>query len=695
MFLPYRQIHNSQANASPANMRAFALIALLWVCSCANEPCGDDENCPMKAPNLLAVTKSSMTDSHTVAETTSSDDVAEASDALNDTAESFSVGKTVSFGCCQWAHTRDRCSRDRVEVDNLHGTGHLPDDQHTRTFNMGHTDDKLRWRCNRRRAPEWSRFELPSNQVAVKRCRSCRRRDDRAIDIWPRYCPPSRTIPSDTPEERGCCSVSDGTIDRCRSAIYIDVEIPGQGRQRVWKGQHAEFSWKEPWTGYKHFVWYCGGTQERSRWSLYFNTLQVRLGCDGVISWNPYYCAAEATSDVLAAMSSQMGNYMADARGAAATVKNRKEDVCAAAALSYMWEQQMTPSGICARNGHSGRPSMFASSSLLQTSEEDVSSNAVTNSERVAASELLKERRLNASSFNAEIISAMRVLGWHGDDGDFSALEVVNELERGGEGMSRSDLVRHNATVLPLILGHVAFCDLKGGTDCNAIGMQHCTCYCVPKEASCAAIMAEKYILAAIDITLMAIDLVVSVYTLGAGTVAWQALKTGAKAATVTAAKAAAKKALTEMTKHGAKKITKGMLKAALKQTVKLVAGFGKAAGRHVLANLKKLTRDTLIKKGIRFVNDQVASVTRSIVSEALAQDGKLTPEFDAECTKAIESIAKTGADATPAWIVEKDNDWGLAETFDVTGAVSLIKIFQESDCPAPIPSSYGSACPR
>jgi hypothetical protein len=338
---------------------------------------------------------------------------------------------------------------------------------------------------------------------------------------------------------------------------------------------------------------------------------------------------------------------------------------------------------------------MFASSSLLQTSEEDVSSNAATNSERVAASELLKERRLNSSTFNAEVISAMRVLGWHGDDGDFSALEVVNELERGGEGMSRSDLVKHNATIWPLILGHVAFCAVKGGTDCDAIGMKRCTCYCVPKEASCAAIMAEKYILAAIDINLMATDLVVSVYTLGAGTVATQALKTGAKAAAVTAAKTAATKALTELSKHGGKKITKGMLKVALKQQVKLVAEFGKAAARHVRANLKKLASDTLIKKGIRSVNDKIAAVTRSIVSEALAQDGKLTPEFDAECSKAIESIAKTGADATPAWIVEKDNDWGLAGKFDVTGAVSLIRIFQESDCPAPIPSSYGSACPR
>ncbi|CAJ1379375.1 unnamed protein product [Effrenium voratum] len=202
----------------------------------------------------------------------------------------------VPPACCtggDFVHTSDKCRSRRVYMKGEHH--HWLPEGHSEVSLAGNPEGtgEVHWECHARRRRcgllgcggtgyERTGFDPPATDATVHY-------NGETIDYWPKYCAPEMPWSEESPADRGCCSIADGTVDRCRSSSYIKIQV-GSTWKYCYKNQICEWEFPTPQTQGVKLSWYCGNTEEKVRWGLYFDTLQVKFHCDGKVEWNPWWC---------------------------------------------------------------------------------------------------------------------------------------------------------------------------------------------------------------------------------------------------------------------------------------------------------------------------------------------------------------------------------------------------------------------
>ncbi|CAE7607380.1 unnamed protein product [Symbiodinium sp. CCMP2592] len=562
-------------------------------------------------------------------------------------------------GCCNCDHTMDRCRGMQVWMKSepagwIHRYWH----RNWQVTADARGTSEVRWDCSRRRVGhERTGFNMPATHVDSYY-------DEGELNFHPKYCAPLSYTPRESPKDRGCCSIADGTVDRCRSRQYIEIQV-GSERKRCYKGQTCEWEFPEPHPQGKTLHWFCGETQESVAWGLYFDTLQIKFNCDGEIEWNPWWCGVATGGEMPPEASTRLidvfkvnsnGDLVDGKTGVSLTgsqvvtkavgfARDNKDVICEGLSAAAVYDQLLRPSGTCWRAGMTGRSSLFPGhsdyGSKTSLFEEGTK---FTREERPHSSNLLA--LADHVSKNASLLQL---------SGNLSLKEMQN--------------------FLPGLM--TAYCAATGGTDCAGIGLEKCECYCV-HPGRCTEVLAEKYAKSIAAIFEMAADIALAVMT-GGG---YAAAKAGAKAAAKAAMKAAAKKGM----QGASRRIIKKAAVTAAKEAAKKAA----------IASLKTQGRKTMKKTAIQAIKSGIKDTAKEMVTDALLDALGLGNV----CEDILESVLGEEAE-DPDWVNDPEYKWGneegpagYLETVDITGITALVGIFHEADCPTPVPGSL-EGCPR
>lgn len=475
------------------------------------------------------------------------------------------------------------------------------------------------------------------------------------MDFWPRYCAPAQGAdPPFDPHENGCCSISDGTVDRCRNSNYVQIKV-GHYWQRCYKGRKCQFRLPQPHPQATVAHWKCGNTQESVRWGLYWDLLQVNYHCDGKVEWNPWFCGNEKFL-----LSDQPATTLKDRINAAGTnpgnlyrtsydwASQNKQAVCEGIGAELMYDEFLKPSSVCWRAGMSGRSSFFGThtnygkkTSLAEMEEEFKPFQDVRHQDPMQ-----------------------------------TALLAIAENKTAEETMHQTNKSFENF-IDPFQL----YCAVSGGTDCAAIGMERCMCYCLIPGESCTQLIAGKYAKALLVILELAADIALAVASGGTSVAAKSAAKVTAKAVMKHATKTALKKGATSV----GKKIATSTLKAAYKSK-KLWRKLGRSwMGKKIQGQITK----KVFGKGI-FSHLKTLATKKAMGAGVSAAVG-------AVCEEIVGQVFKQGMSEGdfPDWYNDPKYKFEDFEAFDITGATTLVGIFHEADCPAPIPDVRGFGCAR
>ena len=195
----------------------------------------------------------------------------------------------VPPACCEngdFVHTSDACSSGDVYMKSTPHVWLPRGNKEVRLTPKPAGTGEVRWDCGRRRSGhERTGFSPPATNARIHY-------DGNRIDFYPKYCAPPMPRVRESPKDRGCCSIADGTVDRCSSANFIQIKV-GDAEdtwKKCYKNQICEWEFPTPQTQGKALTWYCGNTEEKVRWGLYFDTLQIKFHCDGKVEWNPWWC---------------------------------------------------------------------------------------------------------------------------------------------------------------------------------------------------------------------------------------------------------------------------------------------------------------------------------------------------------------------------------------------------------------------
>ena len=286
------------------------------------------------------------------------------------------ASQSATWSCCQggdFVHTSDSCRSGHVLMLATHHNW-LPNGWSDQRWGGSEGTGSVNWQCHsRRRRCGWfgcggtgherTGFSPPSNAAWVHY-------NSQQIDFYPRYCPPSSATVEDSPADRGCCSIADGTVDRCSGQNFIQMNVNGVWK-RCYKGQICEWEFDAPQSQGVRGDWYCGHTKEGVRWGLYYDTLQVKFHCNGMVEWNPWWCARATGGKTPPAVVTQFagligmttgGDYINGKTGQPMStdqvwketdefVKHNKAAICEGINSMAVYDQLLKPSSVCWRAG--------------------------------------------------------------------------------------------------------------------------------------------------------------------------------------------------------------------------------------------------------------------------------------------------------------------------------------------------------
>jgi sulfite reductase alpha subunit-like flavoprotein len=242
-----------------------------------------------------------------------------------------------------------------------------------------------------------------------------------------------------------------------------------------------------------------------------------------------------------------------------------------------------------------------------------------------------------------------------------------------------------------------------GGTDCNLIGKVECGFYCTATTADCVIVTMDKINAVIQFIAELALDIVLAVSTGGAGNVAMAGMKT-ARSAGMRAMKATltrvSRTSVTKVCQYGAKAM-KNMVKRNVVSFVKKVGSpkFARSTVLRYAEDLKDLKH--VVKHADDIELDTAVREMRKEVKDHMQEEIAKTVAT-LSCETIIEETMSE-AKEDPDWVNEPEYRWGNMEDFggflevmDITGVVSLVGAFHESDCPAVWPGNAPKlSCPR
>jgi len=600
--------------------------------------------------------------------------------------------------CCtggNFVHTNDDCSDNKMtmKVTGAEGVNYVNvrGDSVWKTSSSPEGTKELAWKCydRRRRGADifgvhylpgtWesTSFSPPNNLARI-------RIQDGQIDFWPKYCPPPSVNVPTSPLDRKCCSIADGTLDSCNSQNFIQMKV-GEQWKKCYKGQICEWIFDEPQSQGIRVDWYCGNTKEGVKWGLYFDTLQVKFRCDGTIEWNPWWCGLHtggqdppsvmtALADALGRQSdfqltpeqleTSLGNF----------VNHNKQDICESMAEGAVYQELLKPSGVCWRSGHEGRSSLFHHHSDFGTKTSLLEhGTAFQRSERKHSSP------------------------W---------LQVLDMLERNATLLKVAASANEDAVSrreLEMVVQQVKL--TTGGTDCNLINKVECGWYCTASTLDCVEITMEKINAVIQFVAELALDIVLAVTTGGAGNAALKGAK-AARAAAMATLKAAARKAKSA----GWRAVGRHTAKAIMDKVKKNVLSFvdtvgGEKFAKRSIERIRKDLDDVARKNNpVDRTWDELDTIGRGITDEVKEHMTEAVAKSVA--TLGCETIIEETMDEAkedPDWVNNQEYRWGNMEDFggflevmDITGIVSLVGAFHESDCPAVWPGNAPKAsCPR
>lgn len=620
--------------------------------------------------------------------------------------------------CCKggdFVHTNDDCSSNSVYLskggDNWHSGGtYLPSG---RRRYAGYSDQKwggttgkntVHWYCSARRrrcgwpfgcgsgAWESTGFSPPSNggQVRVQ---------SGQLDFWPRYCPPKSINVRTSPLSRGCCSIADGTQDACSSANFIQIKVSNRW-QKCYKGQTCEWELDEPQSQGVRLDWYCGyDAKEGVSWGLYFDTLQVKLHCNGKVEWNPWWCGratqGELPPSLITSLSALVGmNETTTPQGAVMNVfvdgttgvelntnqlETKLDDwvlankgpICEGPSASAVYDQLLKPSGVCWRSGCEARSSLFHHHSDYGTKLSLLEDGtAVKRSDRKHSSPWLQVLEMFQRNTTLLELAAS-------SNTDPQSLRELEETV--GQQIKLS----------------------SGGTDCNKIGKIECGWYCAVNTLDCVDVTFNKINKVILFVAELAADIAMACATGGAANAAKAAAKTTAKAT----AKAVLKRAGAQSFKSTIKSTAQAARAATKRHAQKFAqdVGLDKAAkyvGRKYTEHLKGRLQGRVMKKYMYTWEDAAKDMVKEAQDRMNTAFRKALAKVSCEST--VKELMEDGID-DPSWVNSPSFKWGNGEGFggyleimDITGIVSLVGAFHEADCPAPIPGKAdGNSCPR
>jgi hypothetical protein len=330
-------------------------------------------------------------------------------------------------------------------------------------------------------------------------------------------------------------------------------------------------------------------------------------------------------------------------------IHNNRATICASPTYAAVYDQLLKPSGVCWRAGMSGRSSLYAHHSDYGTKTTLIEEGTGHwRGERETSPFAAARERLRSNATLLQMAAS----------GNYSAHELFLDPFQ-------------------------TYCALSGGTNCERIGKERCTCYCV-QPGTCTSVMAAKYAKAAVAILEMALDVVAAVCTGGTSVVA----KAGAKAAAKAALKAAAKKAA----QSGGKVL--------MKKAPALAAKLGvKAGAKQSVKNRlrKQVAKDFTKEWAVMSTKDKIKATVKAKVKGAIK--GALKK---AACENLVDAAFDEGIN-DPEWASSPSFKWGnhqgpagFLSTVDISGVVGLVGIFHEADCPTEVPGEPdGESCPR
>ncbi|CAJ1343673.1 unnamed protein product, partial [Effrenium voratum] len=291
----------------------------------------------------------------------------------------------VPPACCtggDFVHTSDKCRSRRVYMKGEHH--HWLPEGHSEVSLTGNPEGtgEVHWECHARRRRcgllgcggtgyERTGFDPPATDATVHY-------NGETIDYWPKYCAPEMPWSEESPADRGCCSIADGTVDRCRSSSYIKIQV-GSTWKYCYKNQICEWEFPTPQTQGVKLSWYCGNTEEKVRWGLYFDTLQVKFHCDGKVEWNPWWCGLATGGKAPASVVTQFAGVIGVSTGGdfingqnsqpltVTEMRNKADDfiyqnrkaICEGMSAAAVYDQLLKPSSVCWRAGMTARSSLF------------------------------------------------------------------------------------------------------------------------------------------------------------------------------------------------------------------------------------------------------------------------------------------------------------------------------------------------
>lgn len=549
---------------------------------------------------------------------------------------------------------------------------------------------RVDWKCYRRRRVTYSilgrhgswesnDFVPPNNGARIFL------KSGGSLSFHPFYCPPPSISVPTSPANRECCSVSDGTIDACNEANFVKVKVNDEWK-KCYKGQTCEYEFDEPVSRGVGFPWYCGENfKESVTFGLYYDTLQVKLECDGTVRWNPWWCGRATEGKAPPSLPSSLAQLLEMKAGAELTtsevqsklddwVLNNKGTICQGISDQAVYDQLLKPSGICWRSGHEGRTSLFMhhsdSNPFTSLHQEGT---ALERSERKHSSPW--RRVLEMLQRNTTLLE----LAASANEDPVSLRELKESVNQAVE-MSKLS---------------------SGGVECDRIGKTYCTTYCTLNDEDCARTIANKIDTILNFLIELASEIAMAISTGGAANVAKATAKKTAKMALQKAANQGFKSTVRNLGKKYAQLVKDFTLKHAKK--------FGDLMGRDKAASylskqysqhLKHRLQGRVMKKYTYTWEDAAKDMykeTQDRMKEALGKS-----LLKVSCESTISAMLAEKVD-DPDWVTDPSFKWGngngfggYLEVMDITGIVSLVGAFYESDCPAAIPGKEnGISCPR
>lgn len=353
-------------------------------------------------------------------------------------------------------------------------------------------------------------------------------------------------------------------------------------------------------------------------------------------------------------------------------VNHNKQAICENMAEGAVYQELLKPSGVCWRSGHEGRSSLFSHHSDFGTKTSLLEhGTAFQRSERKHSSPWLQV--LDMLERNATL------------------LKVAASANKDAVSMRELEMVAQQVKLA------------RGGTDCNLIGKVGCGLYCTASTEDCVIVTMEKINAVIQFIAELALDIVLAVSTGGAGNVAMKGMKS-ARSAAMRALKATAARAksagVSSLRRYGVDAI-KNMAKKSVVSFVKRVGSPKMARSavnrwKNELKDLKDVVKDEVeeeLDTALREFTEEVKDHMQEAVAKSVAT---------LSCEAIIEETMSEDKE-DPDWVNNPEYRWGNMEDFggflevmDITGIVSLVGAFHESDCPAVWPGHAPKlSCPR